>query len=91
MAAELALLRRRLAVCGAGDDVPAMLNAAYEAFEYLAAAVQAGSVFAASVVAAAPAADGRGSRPWRHRCCQPARPALISSPPTSLVLPGRRG
>jgi len=37
-----------------------MLSAAYEAFEHLAAALQAGPVFAASVVAAAPAADGCG-------------------------------
>ena len=60
MTAELALLRRHLAVCGAGADVPAMLSAAYEAFEYLAAALQAGPVFAESVVAAGPAADGCG-------------------------------
>ena len=60
MTAELALLRRHLAVCGAGPDVPAMLSAAYQAFEYLAAALQAGPVFAASVVALASAADGRG-------------------------------
>jgi succinylarginine dihydrolase len=58
--AELALLRRHLAVCGAGADVSAMLSAAYQALEYLAAALQAGPVFAASVVAAASAADGRG-------------------------------
>jgi hypothetical protein len=58
--AELALLRRHLAVCGVGADVPAMLSAAYQAFEYLAAALQADPVFAASVVAAAPAAYGWG-------------------------------
>lgn len=32
MTAELALLRRHLAVCGVGVDVPGMLSAAYEAF-----------------------------------------------------------
>jgi hypothetical protein len=36
MRGELALLRSRLAVCGASTDVPAMLSAAWEAFEYLA-------------------------------------------------------
>jgi len=59
MTEELALLRGNLAVRGVGADVPARLGAAYEAFEYLAAALEAGPMFAAVVMAAVHAADGR--------------------------------
>jgi hypothetical protein len=38
MTAELALLRSHVAVCGASTDVPSVLSAAWEAFDYLSAA-----------------------------------------------------
>ena len=42
MTEELALLRGNLAVRGAGADVSARLGVAYEVFEFLAAALEAG-------------------------------------------------
>jgi len=59
MTEELALLRSNLAGRGESGDVPARLGGAYDAFENLLAALEAGPVFAASVMAALHAAEGR--------------------------------
>lgn len=59
MTEELALLRSNLAGRGESGDMPARLGGAYDAFEYVLAALEAGPVLTASVMAASHAAEGR--------------------------------
>jgi hypothetical protein len=79
MTEELALLCRNLAVRDADADTPATAGVAYEAFEYLVAALETGSMLPTSAMAATQAVRGRDMLARRHRCCRSVMRCRVSS------------